>query len=617
MLKKLTTTRLRIIEVLLLAMLLGTLATALHGYLYAESDQLEQLPLIRRYLDPSFATGDYSVDAMSNFSPRYYFVAFMGRLAKVVPLDVLYLLLTCLQHAGIAAVTFFAARKLFKSSDLPALIAMVLVMVLGSIELGGAAHLVASYMLPRSLMLFLALWCVWEGINLRPARSAMLAMVGSFIHPQVALQAAAISFGTIGVSLYFKVADVSSIERDQSRKQWLWWLGAGTAFGLFNFVFWFLPLRGQSLSRESLDYLIRFRAPHVHLPSMYAIEQYIGMLLFVIAGVLLWKMWYDDPATDRPLARRFGIAASLVLAFLLCGYIFVEWIPLGPFLSAQAFRAVSFVKWFALLLLGGVIAKLITDSRPAGAWFMASAFGQSQPAIVFVGTLLEYLKQKWSTSLSNSSYRLLFILALLAQLSLLAVYRGGREALALIVVFSVVLLFVFVKHSLLRNSAAIVGTIAVFCVLLASINALKLPIPRSITSRIVEPKTPNEVAIEGIAKFAQTHTPRGSIFLTPPDFGRFRLASERALLVDFKMFPFSERDIHEWRARMNAAYGPITGAGWTALESMQENYKKISDSKIRELAGSYNLSYVVLPSETPTNLLTLFSNETYKLAKIE
>ncbi len=617
MLHKLTTTRLRIVEVLLLATLLGTLATVLHGYLYAESDQLEQLPLIRRYLDPSFAAGDYSVDAMSSFSPRYYFVAFMGTLAKVIPLDVLYLLLTCLQHAGTAAVTFFAARRLFKSGDLPALIAMVLVMVLGSVELGGAAHLVASNMLPRSLMLFLALWCVWEGINLRPDRCAALAMVGSFMHPQVALQAAVIGFGTIGFSLFLKLAEPTIIERDQLRKRWLWWLGSGIAFGLFNFVFWFLPLHGQSPSRESLDYLIKFRAPHVHLPSTYATEQYVGMLLFVVTGALLWKLWHDDPTTDRLLARRFGIAASLVLAFLVCGYVFVEWIPLGPFLSAQAFRAVSFIKWFGLLLLGGAIAKLITSTRPAGAWFLTSAFGQAQPAIIFVGTLLEYLKQKWNNTLNNSSYRLLFILTLLAQLALLAIYRGGREALALIVMFSVVILFVFLKHSLLRNSAAIVGTFAAFCILLASINALKLPIPRSITSRIVEPKTPNEVAIEGIAKFAQTHTPRGSIFLTPPDFGRFRLASERALLVDFKMFPFSERDIHEWRARMNAAYGPITGAGWTALESMQENYKKISDSKIRELAGSYNLSYVVLPSETPTNLLTLFSNESYKLAKIE
>ncbi|MBL0062066.1 MAG: hypothetical protein IPP40_11470 [bacterium] len=509
------TARLRIVEVLLLAMLLGTLATALHGYLYAESDQLEQLPLIRRYLDPTFAVGDYSVDAMSSFSPRY-FVAFMGTLAKVIPLNVLYLLLTCLQHAGIAAVTFFAARKLFKSSDLPALIATVLVMVLGSVELGGAAHLVASYMLPRSLILFIALWCVWEGINLRPARCALLAMVGSFVHPQVALQAAAIGFGTIGVSLFFKVADQATEVRGQIRKQWLWWLGSGISFGLFNFIFWFLPLRGQSLSRESLDYLIRFRAPHVHLPSTYSIEQYVGMLLFVIAGVLLWKMWYDDPTTDRLLARRFGIGASLVLAFLACGYIFVEWFSFGPFLSAQAFRAVSFIKWFGLLLLGGAIAKLITSSRPAGAWFLTSAFGQAQPAIFFVGTLLEYLKQKWDTTLSNSSYRLFFILALLAQLTLLVVYRGGREALALVVMFSVALLFVSLKYSLLRNAAAILGTFAAFCILLASINALKLPIPRSITSRIVEPKSANEVAIEGIARFANRHTPSGSIFLTPP-----------------------------------------------------------------------------------------------------
>lgn len=594
-------------------MLLGTLATALHGYLYAESDQLEQLPLIRRYLDPTFAIGDYSVDAMSNFSPRYYFVAFIGTLAKVFPLDVLYLLLTCLQHIGVAIVTFFAARKLFRASDLPALIAMTLVMVLGSVELGGAAHLVASYMLPRSLMLFLALWCLWEGINLRPARCAVLAMIGSFIHPQVALQSAAIGFGTIGVSYLFRVTEPVTV----ARKQWLWWFGSGFAFGLFNFVFWYLPLRGQSLSRESLDYLIKFRAPHVHLPSTYAPEQYVGALLFIVAGLLLWKMWHDDPATDRLLARRFGIAASLVLVFLASGYVFVEWFPLGPFLSAQAFRAVSFIKWFGLLLLGGAIAKLLATPRPAGAWFLASAFGQAQPAIVFVGTLLEYFKQKWGNTLSQSSYKLLFILALLAQSALLAIYRGGREALALILMFSIVVFFALVRGSVVRSLAAVIGTLSVLCILLTSINALKLPIPRSVTTRIVDPKNKTEVAIEGIAEFANKHTPVGSIFLTPPDFGLFRLSSERALLVDFKMFPFSERDIQEWRARMNAAYGPITGAGWTAVESMQKNYKQITDGNIRELAASYNLSYAILPAETPTNLLTLFSNETFKLAKIE
>ncbi|MBL0061958.1 MAG: hypothetical protein IPP40_10920 [bacterium] len=142
---------------------------------------------------------------------------------------------------------------LFKSSDLPALIATALVMVLGSVELGGASHLVASYMLPRSLMLFLALWCLWEGVNLRPAGCAVLAMIGSFIHPQVALQAAAIGFGTIGVSLFFKVVADKTINDDgQIRKQWLWWLGSGISFGLFNFIFWFLPLRGQSLSRNPL-----------------------------------------------------------------------------------------------------------------------------------------------------------------------------------------------------------------------------------------------------------------------------------------------------------------------------------------------------------------------------
>lgn len=615
MIHALTSSRLRTADVFLFALLIGTLATLLHGYSYAQSDQFEQLPLIHRFLDPGFASGDYSVDAMSSFSPRYYFVAIVGTLAKAIPLDVLYLLLTCLQHAAIAAVTFFTARKLFKASDLPAMISTVLVMAVGSTELGGAAHLVSSYLVPRSLMLALALWCVWEGINLRPVRCALLAMVGSFIHPQVALQAAAMGFGTIGISLLLKVADES--ERAHARKLWISWISSGLAFGFFNFIFWFIPLGGQSPSRESLDYLIKFRAPHVHLPSTYSAEQYIMFLLFVIAGALLWKMWHDDLTTDRILARRFGLAACLVLAFLICGYIFVEWIPFGPFLSAQAFRSVAIVKWFGLLLLGGTIAKLLVSPRPAGAWFFVSAFGQAQPAIVFVGSLLEYLKQKWAATLGKSNYSLLFILALLVQLALLAKYRGGREAVALVLMFALATLFLRVTQSWLRNALSVAGIFASFIILLSSVSAISQPVPSSITKQIVEPNTLHENAIEDIAEFARKNTPHGSIFLTPPDFGRFRLVSERALLVDFKMFPFSERDIRDWRSRMNIAYGPVNGTGWDALQVMQANYKLITDDKTRSLATEYKLTYAVLPTDTPTSLPIEYSNKFYKLVRIE
>ena len=53
------------VDVLLLAVIAGVLATVLGGYAYATSDQVEQLPMILRAMDSDYLSEDLAVSAGS------------------------------------------------------------------------------------------------------------------------------------------------------------------------------------------------------------------------------------------------------------------------------------------------------------------------------------------------------------------------------------------------------------------------------------------------------------------------------------------------------------------------------------------------------------------------
>jgi len=66
----------------------------------------------------------------------------------------------------------------------------------------------------------------------------------------------------------------------------------------------------------------------------------------------------------------------------------------------------------------------------------------------------------------------------------------------------------------------------------------------------------NDDAIE-IANFVAANTPENAVFLTPPDFGSFRLIANRAIVADWKSMPFQDIGMDGWWERMQDCYGVI------------------------------------------------------------
>jgi len=76
-----------------------------------------------------------------------------------------------------------------------------------------------------------------------------------------------------------------------------------------------------------------------------------------------------------------------------------------------------------------------------------------------------------------------------------------------------------------------------------------------------------------LSKFAKENTPEDSTFLTPPNWGQFRVLARRAIVVDFKSFLFSDREMLEWYNRIISCYGEPTNAGFSMIPELESNYK--------------------------------------------
>ena len=116
-----------------------------------------------------------------------------------------------------------------------------------------------------------------------------------------------------------------------------------------------------------------------------------------------------------------------------------------------------------------------------------------------------------------------------------------------------------------------------------------------------------------IANFIKENTNKNALFLTPPNFGKLRFFAKRAIVIDFKAFPFSDIAMKEWKNRIDNCYGKTDKIGFRALSDLENNYKKINDKKIENLIKKYKFQYIVLFSKTKTNFSVIYQNSTYKL----
>ena len=106
---------------------------------------------------------------------------------------------------------------------------------------------------------------------------------------------------------------------------------------------------------------------------------------------------------------------------------------------------------------------------------------------------------------------------------------------------------------------------------------------------------------------AKLYTPPDAVILIPSKWQSWRLFSERAVVVDWKMFVLSDEDMKEWHDRYTAIYNPEQGAGYP---------NRITEAGLAELRRKYGFDYAVLPVGAGFTLPTILSTSRWKLVDV-
>jgi hypothetical protein len=603
-----------------LAVLLAFFSTSI-SYRFGTGNQLEQIPIILRQLDPAYLSGDFFVSTSVDFGPRSYFAHFIALICRVLPLPWTYLVFTFLTDIALVAVTLWAARRIIGSTRLGAMLAAILVLGVSAFHLGDATQIRYEIFQPASLAIPGALWAVGLGLCGRPIAAAVVAAVASLAHPLYGVQGGGIAL----VTAFFAVALRAESEGGRwrisfSRARWARALMATAAGGAIllaaTLLFWWWPLQattaGSALSSaELVDILGRFRAPHHYFPSHFRPQDFVTAALFIAAMVFAFTQW---PRSDTPVnASLLLIPLLVVLGACIIGTVFTEFWPIRLVFTLQAFRLLSIVKWVGYLLIAWQLALYIQRppnaiARPLSGMSLLSSAGTQPLVTTAVFALVRFFDR---LPFAPGARSVVIVAGALAAL-LWAMFGSLSEMLFLAAALGLVMAPFGNTRLMNASGTAIAAALGLALALNASgrpVIALDPLVP------VFDFEDLRDADAEA-ARGAAAHTGADAIFVVPPALGVLRIVGRRAVVVDFKAIPLHDGAMREWRERMRFVYGQVEGGGFPALARLEQAYRTITDSHLLRIAARYGATHAVLYADSKTALPEVYADSSYRVVQL-
>lgn len=583
--------------VLLMMLALLPLIGAQFGY----GNQIEQILIAERLRDPSFAAHDFFLASASGFGPRIYYARALAAAQSVLPLPVVI-------HGGmvlfsllLASVAYMTARRVLGAGWVGAGLAAVMAVANGSFSLGLAGYLRFDSFQPANPAVALAFLGVL-GLLLGRVWLALPAFVlAGLLHPLIGAEVAATAYAAVLITVLFVPRGP-----DDPGTRALPVALSGLAFGAAMVVAWAVPtLGGDQVGGPApvFDIVAAFRAPHHYLGLDFPRRSWLVAGLFVAALLVAIIAHLNDRGVSRGTAALILMAAA-ALGLCFASLYFVDIAHSDLWSTAQVFRMLMIVKWVGFLFLGWFFGHAIArHGAPAaliaGLAVLSTADAHGYAVAIAVTALLALAPARDRMPVS-------WAIAAVASLAIAFYMRrfgigdqGARVALGL------ALLWLLAGDTPLRQLSAVaitaVALIATFVTRHEGFlgwHALRAQYTWSDLTG----------ADHRIARAAGEVSPEGAIWVLPPELENFRILAHRGVVVDFTSIPFGGAGMTDWRARVDAVYGPVAGSGFAAQKSMDENYRTAPGL---EAARDYGATFAVLYRDTPWTGPVLAENETY------
>ncbi len=606
-------------DAVLFCILAGAICTFAGGYTFGASNQGEHLLMIARDIDPEFLSNDFFLNAVEGKSPRRYYVGLMAQASSLLPLPLLFAMLSWLTNSAIAGVSWHVGRRMSPNNPMAAFLGCCLVLGVSAFTEGGAAQIPRDFLEPAHLARPLAMLGLWRLLNGDLVAPAVLLPVAILFHPLVGAETAAIALGAATCVLIWRAFETG--------------FNRATAAGLARIAslaallgIWFIALYGgrtQTLSPERFIHIIGTRAPHHYLPSTWGLGSHLAFLTFVVASFLAWRRW-SEGAPDLDQARGILVVCCIVLIACLGGFVFVELVPVRLWTEAQVFRMTYLIKWFGLLLTAAVAARALrtvrTWSDGVAASLLVVGVGRYQPAILLLGHLGLHFDGESTDRRSSRHQAFIAILGIVA-LAAIIVSASSRpgEPFILASLLALSASFITFPRPAVRRAVS-VACVGAFLALLVTFRATDVVTDAARWAGV----RPPQITLEewsprwgSAARFANTNLAVDAIFVVPPAACGFRLLAERAVVIESKCLPFNDDGLEAWYDRMLDAYAPGSAPELPSINTLQTSYAAIQDSQLANLGRKYGASHALLLRDTSTAFPTLFEGDAYRIVRIE
>ncbi len=555
-------------------MLVGWLVAVvlvLRGYLWPVLCSVEEA-VLQAMVDPRLFTRDYAVHEWLRFTPRsYYFYSIVGVTKLGLSLPAAAVLL----HAGALAVLVTGMFALGRSFALgSAAIALLLLWFLNvSAGTVGGVFLYTHAPLPAVWVMGAVLW------------GFALARRGHWVAAYACFGAASVLQFLVG--FYAGALLLPALPWRRLRL-----VGLALGVWVFSLLINYAPLvvlgsMGTPLLDNDtfVEIYAKLRCPNHLMPSTWGWPAWVQFFLFYMGALLcVRELRAVRSAGER---RIFLLVLAAAAAGLAANYVFVEVWPWIIAAKLQPARLTPFAEFAALLALA-----LIAQQRIARRDYGAAILLALAPLTPFPGLFL-----------------IAFGVALPPADAPRHLWRWGLFAVLLILVYGYIGMFttrlalhyfawllIFgaaflvdrqgrppTLRGLLFASATAALTVVAWFVLPASARAQLAP------RFAVEAGPVDAPGVLG-ARFGAA-SPKDALVLVPPegDCWSFRLFAKRAVVIQTKDMPFTDRGMLEWRARLEDVVGTRLVPGI----DLEKLWRELPPARLVALAAKYHAGYIL------------------------
>jgi len=566
------------------------------GYIFPIGGNFPEVPPIQFMLNPELYKNDYYVQEMVKFNPRYYYyyiIYFLANLGTSIPLaHFIYQFLAF----GSFILACYAIINIYTNSKLPAA-ALAFLCIAASFTDVGNTLIFSTKSVPSTFAMGFAIWGIYFSLRQKW-------LTGYFFFGLACL----LQF-LVGLLPGLMMVPVLAVASVRQRKFKTLILAIALLAAMASIVYVPMLLTGTTSTHtiDNAEFVFihaKIRNPHHILPSNWNVWSWFNFICLIIGGLLCIK---NTNLLRKAEKVNFYIIIGTSIFALLLNYIFVEVYPLAFIAKLQLARTVPFAQLIIFIAVCITLDEIDREKQIPVSLLVLSVLTLPFRGIIFLGFAIWQTKNYAFPKRYNI---LLWILAVGTSIFSLAYPLTdsweiiGDRIMGIPIFFSI-LAFPFILEktsvtaSIKQTTTHLLALLTTTTLAFGVAGILPKPILNVFQTRVNINAVPRDDLSRLAVRFSQISS-RDALVLVPPSVTSFQFFSERAIVVNFKNFPFTETGIKEWKNRMEAILGvPLNPQ---MIWGGSDLFSRRSSVDLVKVARNYHADYILTRSDWHPNI---------------